>query len=260
MRVYLHRPIPLSLAILQGLAEPSNGDANGRILEEPGINGFSSETNGNGQPNGQSSPHPSTVIRQDSIVNLPGSNDTRRYKVVMLEPVLQGLMTLQTKIIVSTTPFIHTSTNNMENGDDASSASSSSHAPTHLSMADFDPDAFLSSSLGLSFNSASLADTADDELSQSISSSTSGSLTPRPGGSIASRSASPAVPVEELFEEAGPSGCRFNALRVARRPVDVEEEDVCWVGVSGLGRAGIFEGDWVSVREFDRILTGIRSC
>jgi peroxin-6 len=85
-----------------------------------------------------------------------------------------------------------------------------------------------------------------DELVGSWSSS-SGSLTPRPRGD---RPESPAARVRDLDEnedEVGMGGTRFNAVRSGTRMGRAGTGDeVCWVGVGGLGRAGIFEGDWVS--------------
>lgn len=40
---------------------------------------------------------------------------------------------------------------------------------------------------------------------------------------------------------------RFTPVVAEGKAIDGEGDDVCWMGVGGLGRAGIFEGDWVSV-------------
>lgn len=40
---------------------------------------------------------------------------------------------------------------------------------------------------------------------------------------------------------------RFIPVVAEGKAVDGGGDDVCWMGVGGLGRAGIFEGDWVSV-------------
>jgi peroxin-6 len=117
-----------------------------------------------------------------------------------------------------------------------------------MAMGEFDPDAFLSSSLSLSTSDSQPGDLPDgegidgNELAGSFSSS-SGSLTPRPGGR--ERSESPAKAVDELDDaRMDIDGTRFVVV-CAGSAGSSRGEEVCWVGVGGLGRAGIFEGDWV---------------
>ena len=136
-------------------------------------------------------------------------------------------------------------TNQNDDEDGVSTKQGSSHA----SLANFDADAFLSSSLELSLSSPSplpngspISDLAD--LSHSTSSDTSGSLTPRPDGT----SSPVAVADQVLAEVEDYTGTRFTVMK-AMGPSSSKDQcrDICWVGIGGLGRAGLFEGDWVSL-------------
>jgi peroxin-6 len=167
------------------------------------------------------------------------------YRILMLEPVRQGVFSPDTRLIISTTPYVRSAQSNGYDLDDHHSESS--HPRTHLSLDDFDPDAFLSASLSL----PQPIDIPDGDSLPSVSlgsltngSNTSGSLTPRPGDPQ-----SPVIPVlgprdeEDMDGNGVDTGIRFSAVRAAG-PGEGGDE-VCWVGVGGLGRAGIFEGDWV---------------
>ena len=162
----------------------------------------------------------------------------------MLEPVQQGILTPSTRIIISTTP--HTTSNQINSDDDGEV---SVRGSTHISLADFDADAFLSSSLAISLskppaspNGSPNLDTS--ELGQSISSDGSGEITPRPPGSRLSMPSSPAAGLQDLLAESEPSGTRFATMGPSSNAN--QSSDACWIGIGGLGRAGVFEGDWVS--------------
>ena len=126
----------------------------------------------------------------------------------------------------------------------------SESSSTHLSLADFDADVFLSSSLTLSqFHASGTEDGAlldTEELSNSVSSDTSGSLTPRPGSEVLTPPSPSANVTHILDDKIEPSGSRFTVVRaMGPSAIYIQCDDVCWLGVGGLGRAGIFEGDWV---------------
>ncbi|WVQ84914.1 hypothetical protein IAT38_007077 [Cryptococcus sp. DSM 104549] len=257
--LHVQPPVELSLVILQSVVEhdeEEDGDTSPLSRDDLDFSELYAPT---------SSPQP--IIREGSILSLPHRSphppsSNPRVRLLLLEPVAQGHLTPHTRIIVSDTPF-HASPNHhpgavgegyTESGGDE--ASESSYAKTHMSLADFDPDTFLSSSLTLSLNHGALPDGEgewldDAEAATSLSSSTtSGSLTPRPGG--ARTPPSPPAPVEEVLqdgmEEEEDRGVRFSPVRARGKGADGGEGDVCWLGVGGLGRAGIFEGDWVMVK------------
>lgn len=199
----------------------------------------------NGFSNGHHHPpqNPSRIIREGETLDSPIGGAS--YRILMLEPVRQGICTPSTRLIISTTPYIRPLSTE---GFDVDHHSESSHLKTQLSLDDFDPDAFLCASLSfLQPAENTNGETSPVEYSPlSNGSNTSGSITPRPGDSH-----SPVVPLADLTDDTelnghGPdSGIRFSAIR-AHGPADREGNDeVCWVGVGGLGRAGIFEGDWV---------------
>jgi peroxin-6 len=196
----------------------------------------------NGMVNGHHLP-PSRIIRQGEILDSPTGGTS--YRILMLEPVRQGTCNSSTTLIISTTPYIRSIQNEGYENDDHHSESS--HPRTHLSLDDFDPDAFLSASLSL----PQPIDIPDGGTlptgplsSLTNGSNTSGSITPRPGGIH-----SPVVPISDLSEDvdlnahSSDSGIRFSAVRATGAGEGGDE--VCWIGVGGLGRAGIFEGDWV---------------
>ncbi|XAO24331.1 hypothetical protein I312_103129 [Cryptococcus bacillisporus CA1280] len=234
--LYVHQPIDLSLAILQLAVDNPNDRSSSNISEDVD---FSDIWRDNNYP----------IIRQGAIVSCGSGITTNRYKVLMLEPVHQGILTAETNIILSNTFFFADSYPSiqtpLEDG-----MSEDSFSKTHLSLANFDPDAFLSSSLSLSLKDA-LPDgeaLGDEEL-MTLSSTTSGSLTPRPPNAGA-RPISPVAPVEVTLqhEESDDKGMRFIPVVAEGKAVDGGGDDVCWMGVGGLGRAGIFEGDWVLVK------------
>ncbi|WWD19508.1 hypothetical protein CI109_103969 [Kwoniella shandongensis] len=262
LHVVLHslRPIALSLIVLQPvLNSPSDQLASSPTdldfshlyadNDDLGINGSEGP---NSSPNGHH--HIPPIIREGSFLHSSsGETPNQRYKVLMSEPVQQGLLSPNTRIIVSESPYQPPS-EGYSNGDDG--ISESSYAKTHLSLSNFDPDAFLSSSLSLSLSQIdSLPDGetfADDmELANSVSTSTSGSLTPRPGGRTPP--SPPATYTEVLQDESEVErGARFTPVRAkGRMEGEIGDEDVCWLGVGGLGRAGIFEGDWVFLKSLN---------
>lgn len=169
------------------------------------------------------------------------------FRIAMLEPASQGYITSDTCVIISTEQYDH---NGGEEDDHVNGVldEASSQGRTHVSLADFDPDSFLSSTLDSPFWASSTSGIdADGDTAQSVS-STSGSITPRPPGVQLPTPPSPPAPVEGLngFDEHEDHGMRFSAVQSLGPGSKVTGKDVCWVSVAGLGRAGIFEGDWVS--------------
>lgn len=210
--VHLHHPIPLTTVILQRTEEadqPSLSD----LLES--LVGPCSKGLANGYHDSRS-----RIIREGEIIE----SDDAKCRVLMLEPVGQGVCTTDTRLVLSSTLYMAP---DVGGGDDFSS---------RLSLAEFDLDAFWSSSVTLQ-----PPDIPDGEAPASApnGSSTSGSLTPRPGAY------SPVVKTDDPEPDAVDSGTRFAAVR-ATGP-GRGGDDVCWVGIGGLGRAGIFEGDWVAL-------------
>ncbi|ODN81514.1 hypothetical protein L202_01936 [Cryptococcus amylolentus CBS 6039] len=257
--LHIHQPVPLDLAILQPVYAspedtpstiPSEDDFSALYLEDPGY----------------------PIIRQNDIISLHTSK--RRYRLLLLEPVQQGHITPKTNIIMSSTPFYDHPSFLHDDYEGEEGMSESSFNRTHISLANFDPDAFLSGSLSLSLPREDLpdgdsfpsSDTESEEDHLTISSTTSGSITPRPNYLNAlTRQSTPPAPVDQVLgrqldslggddDEAEERGVRFDAVCAGGKGVEIGEgegsgsgEDVCWLGVGGLGRAGIFEGDWVVV-------------
>jgi len=252
--VALHRPVELSQVILQ----PMKSTTEISEIDELDLRDLiSSRVHAGGividKPDGHMNGHAVhediqlRILREGHNVLIPRRMDGQSlpFRVIMLEPVAQGYLSGQTRVILSTIPYDPDSDFDGEDGGE-SSYDQSSHGKTHLSMADFDPDAFLSSSLALALHPSSDGDYVDEETEQSVS-STSGSITPRPPGTVVIPSSPPARPLQmdDLDELDGyGGGTKFGAVG-AYGAVD-GQHDVCWVSVGGLGRAGIFEGDWVS--------------
>ncbi|WVF73189.1 hypothetical protein IAT40_008008 [Kwoniella sp. CBS 6097] len=337
--VHSHEPFELTLAILQPvLMPPSSSDEDqdqdqrrrslldtptdldlrplyGNELQSPDAASSTSDNNHQASPSSETDTtvYP-PILRQGEIIFLrssaatsPKPNYSKHYKLSLLEPVSQGILTPSTRVILSTTPYTLPDEQRYPSIDGIDGdivryrdgqGSEGSYSKTHLSLADFDPDAFLSSSLSLTLPRASTSSPRDEEeqevdlgiddgqhageldigRSYSQSSSTSGSLTPRPGhghghgnnGDSGPPSSPPAafedllpdnieIDLEELEAE---RGARFTAIKATGAGSASESgsggdrsglsggegEDVCWMGVGGLGRAGIFEGDWVLLR------------
>jgi peroxin-6 len=199
----------------------------------------------------QHNPAKQRILREGHTISLVNKNDSSdtALRILMLEPVAQGTVTRTTRIILSNTPY-NPDEDDMEDGYmDGMMDGASSHGKTNISLADFDPDTFLSSSLAMALQ-PSFADSADIDEDMSLSvSSTSGSITPRPPGSTVLPPPSPPARVKDLDEmgrmEDNEVGTRFGAVRAMGPGGSGSQDDVCWVSVGGLGRAGIFEGDWV---------------
>jgi peroxin-6 len=253
--IRLHRPVELSQMILQSLSyddelpEIDDLDLRSLISGEARSEAQSKgRSNGLVNGNGHHIPEPFRIFREGHNVLIPTTSAVHPlpFRILMLEPVAQGYLTPDTKVILSTIPYDPDPDD--DDGDaEGSIYGQSSHGKTHLSMADFDPDTFLSSSLALALHSSSVnGEDVDGEVEQSVS-STSGSITPRPPGAMFRPSSPPARPLdlEDLDGmDADTAGTRFGAV-VANGAAGTQD-DVCWVSVGGLGRAGIFEGDWVS--------------
>jgi peroxin-6 len=252
---HLHNPVELSQMILQPLSFddtlPELDDLDlGSLVSGESRSGPECKGRSDGlvNGNGHHSPQPFRIFREGHNVPIPRTSNGHPlpFRILMLEPVAQGYLTSNTKVILSTIPYDPDPDD--DDGDaEGSIYGQSSHGKTHLSMADFDPDAFLSSSLALALHSSSVnGEDADGEVERSVS-STSGSITPRPPGAGFRPSSPPARPhdMEDLDGmDADTAGTRFGAV-VANGPAG-RQDVVCWVSVGGLGRAGIFEGDWVS--------------
>ncbi|OCF40790.1 hypothetical protein I317_05402 [Kwoniella heveanensis CBS 569] len=336
--VHPHQPFELSLVILQPVLDLRDGDRRpddnsssmastdldlqplyGNITTSTRESSASTASNhGSGDASGNDTPVYPPILRQGEIIFLnfyPTATSTglkrhgRKYRLSLLEPVSQGILTPATRVILSTTPYVPPDQRERDaleegmNGDihadeyededaDGVGVSESSYSRTHLSLADFDPDAFLSSALSLTLPRPTISSPSEGEQKDensteseyghgsdpvdldmghpySQSSSTSGSLTPRPGpghgGLIPS---SPPAVIEELLstneldleELEAERGARYTPLRqsgvglvegearAGARLDDTRNKEVCWMSVGGLGRAGIFEGDWVLLR------------
>ncbi|RXK37810.1 hypothetical protein M231_04900 [Tremella mesenterica] len=237
--ISLHHPISLSLVILQAVAPSQDTHYTPPTLTELDFKPLYAD-------------EVSSISSAHRPIGPINDIPPERFRMLMTEPVQQGIFTPTTRIIISPVPHVPDPTDGLWPEDDL--ASESSHGNTHLSMVNFDPDSFLSS--GLTLSTSFPRDFEDDvrfsdetDLAHSVTSSTSGSVTPRPPGTP--RTPSPPVAAEDLIPYEAENGARFtavNALGPAASYSVVDEMDVCWVGVSGLGRAGIFEGDWVLLK------------
>ena len=253
--IRLHNPVALSQMILQQLSDDKDtvSEMNdldlGSLISRESLREaeWKSRPNGLMNGNGHHTPNPYRILREGHNILLSTTSDGHPvpFRILMLEPVAQGYLVPNTKVILSTIPYAP----DQDNDDDVEGSiyGQSSHGKTHISMAEFDPDTFLSSSLALALHSSSInGEDVDGDVEQSVS-STSGSITPRPPGAVFRPTSPPARPLDldDLDEmDADAAGTRFGAV-VAKGPTG-KQDDVCWVSVGGLGRAGIFEGDWVS--------------
>ncbi|KAK8853094.1 hypothetical protein IAR55_003795 [Kwoniella newhampshirensis] len=244
-----HRPLTLSSVVLQPVLDSSPGplSPSSHQIDFSAFyrvdSRYGNSPNGatNGTRHGHTSP---PIIREGSFLTLP--SHPQRYRILMVEPVQQGLLSSNTRVIISDTPYHIPSDFIVEDNRSQSS---------YLTLTDFDPDAFLSSSLALSLSKPDhLSGTAevDDEMAHSVSTTTSGSSTPRPGGMApvsppATYTADPQI----VDESENDRGVRFTPVRAKGGAEQEVQEDVCWLGVGGLGRAGIFEGDWVFLKRLD---------
>ncbi|WVQ67038.1 uncharacterized protein L199_005231 [Kwoniella botswanensis] len=228
--VYLHEPFELSLVILQSVLDhPDDPQINQDNIDLSSLYGNTSNQINQNQGSSDNHPPYPPIIRENEF--LPFST---KFRVILCEPLSQGIITPSTRIILSTEPYILSQQDDVDiDGYEVES----SFSKTHLSLDNFDPDTFLSSDLSLP--SAIDGGRIEDEMVHSISSSTSGSLTPRPGD----RPISPPTALDELVAEEVERGTKFSALMAQGG-----DERVCWMGVGGLGRAGIFEGDWVYLK------------
>lgn len=249
--VHAHEPVTLSLAVVQ----PTGGaevDADDLAQLYPdaavsdGVPQHGYDVNGSVHFADDES-RAGTILREGGSISLGGG---RGFRVLMAEPVQQGLVTRETRVVVASKPA-----DAPEDMDDSRSAGASSFAPTHRSLVEeFDADAFLASSLARSL--ASLTDddvpAAPHDLDNSSSSSltNSGSMTPRPGMGV--RAPSPVAAPDDVLHLDSPvdEGMRFVLVPAAGRGPESEDDEsnVCYAGVWALGRAGVFEGDWVCLR------------
>ncbi|WVQ73021.1 hypothetical protein IAR50_002584 [Cryptococcus sp. DSM 104548] len=245
--LFIHQPIPLDLAILQ----PVYGSPEDQPSSPQAEDDFSELYRDDPV---------CPIIRQGDVIPL----HPRRYRTLLLEPVQQGLITPQTTIILSDVPYY----DRPALTDDDVGDGESSYNMTHISLANFDPDAFLSGSLSLSLprddlpDGDSLPDGDGEEDRLTISSTTSGSVTPRPGHPIAlTRQSTPPAPVDQVLCREMVDGLaeedergRFDAVvsQGSGLGPGSGEEGVCWLGVGALGRAGVFEGDWVVLKPVGR--------
>jgi peroxin-6 len=261
--IYPHNPVELSLVVLQAvilstsMSDSAHLDTSELAIASlyapaaPQVNGHA-----NGQGTSSNPAGMARIIRQGETISVARhSGSPQTLRVLTQDPVQQGIITRDTRIVVATTPHIAQADSAWADTDGV--MSESSHGKTHLSMANFDPDAFLSSSLDLHFSSPSRRVNGSPSYDQaewepSSHSSTSGSITPKPNG-FGHPPQSPPAQVHDVLGEDNAEesmGTRFNAVVAQGRPAGAtnggDREDVCWMGVAGLGRAGIFEGDWVS--------------
>ena len=256
-RIHLHTPVELSLVVLQPVVQSLVGSENAQLdisdLDLTKCCYSSRVIMPNGQANGHNAKQPVPIFRQGETISLPRRHGgLQEVRILTLDPVQQGVITEDTRIVITATPHIADSSPSWSDMD--GTISESSHGRTHLSMANFDPDAFLSSSLDLHFHQLSSPlqgspTLQNEDFGESSHSSTSGSITPRPNGYASHAPPSPPAQVQELAIEDGleTGGKRFNVIIAAGPSSETGglDADVCWMGVAGLGRAGIFEGDWV---------------
>ena len=216
-----------------------------------------------------------SILRQGNILSVPLDYRHISFRLLMLEPVRQGIPTASTQLILSSEIYIPPIEDELDYTDENDARSS--YARTHLSLSNFNPDAFLSGSLSLQSRGTYDGDDASTAQGEwygsngnhsEHSTETSGSTTPR-----ALRPYSPAVPVQEIMPDTSgaldedmeepDAGAKFTAVPVGGSSAHAsgrlgssvttgtdegDERDICWVGVGGLGRAGIFEGDWVILK------------
>ncbi|BEJ11382.1 hypothetical protein CspHIS471_0108040 [Cutaneotrichosporon sp. HIS471] len=252
--VHAHEPVSLSLAVVQPTGgelassdlEPLYPDA---VNEPDGDPVYGYDINGSVHWADEET-QAGTILREGGIISL-GSGCG--FRVLMAEPVQQGLVTRDTRVVVANKP-----SDAFGDFDDDRSVGGS-FAPTHRSLVEeFDADAFLASSLARSL--ASLTDdepAAQHDLDDSSASSltNSGSMTPRPGLS-GLRSPSPVAAPDDVLQLDSPvdEGMRFVLVPASGRgpQTDEDDSDVCYAGVWALGRAGVFEGDWVCLRAVEQ--------
>ncbi|ORX40700.1 P-loop containing nucleoside triphosphate hydrolase protein, partial [Kockovaella imperatae] len=232
-KVHPHNPVRLDLVLVQPIVTVES------ISDSAIFNVDDIEISTESLPSG-----PGQIFRQGerTFLNRKSGND-QLVKALLVEPVDQGIITSNTKIIITAEPLVDALGLDVNDN-----VSQSSHSRPSLN--DFDPDAFLSSSLGLQLSSALDHNALDnEELAGSIDSSTSGTITPRRGSL---RLPSPPVELDELeLDREDDRYARFTAVRAlgpSSSVDDLDNVDVCWMGLSGLGRSGIFEHDWVLIR------------
>lgn len=200
------------------------------------------------------------LFRQGETMVIPRRNGSPRLlRTLICEPVDQGIISSSTRVIISSDPFVEDQEEIDGSGSD-DAVSVSSHSRSHLSLADFDPDAFLATSLTLHLQTDHVVNGSSEPNgtngANSFDSSTSGSITPRPG--YLTPESTPAT-VEELGEEGGFDEGRYAKFRaipaIGPGPSNVkgEEMEVVWMGLGGLGRAGIFEHDWVLLKPVEDV-------
>ena len=257
-KINLHDPIDLSLVILQPVI-PINSFSDTSALETDDLDRFLLYSKDSpSKPEEMHIVHHLSIgqriLRERDTVTLPPHHSgqfriERQFKILMLEPVQQGIISQLTRIVVSAA---QRGTDIHQNGEIHDTMSE--RLSTHLSLADFDADAFLSSSLTLSKSHASGREDGaqpldSEELSSSVSSDTSGSLTPRPGSELMTPPSPSTEIMQTLADKVEPSGTKFTVVRAMGSSASENQRvDVCWLGIGGLGRAGIFEGDWVGLR------------
>lgn len=201
-------------------------------------------------------------MRLGATLILPTEGHDSAFHVLLAEPVAQGFVTPSTRVIISSEPY------RVPQADEGDAASETSFSRSlSAALDEFDPDAFLSSTLQIPKHQSGSPDTqsqdgvqngtnghlhpsGEEYLGASMSSS-EGSLTPRPGGSTERGLVSPVAQPTMLGDDAdvedeSPQGVKFRAIAAMGPGPSVTDDQVVWVGVGGLGRAGIFEGDWVS--------------
>lgn len=207
----------------------------------------------NGHPNGDTHgrPEAATMWREGHNIIVWDKKSQRHqpFRISMLEPAAHGHIDGNTRVIVSSSPFSIGDDEEEDDHVDGIIDGLSSHGKTHISLTEFDPDAFLSTSLDLALRTHASDDfDTERDMSQSIS-STSGSVTPRPPGTMIPVPPSPPAPLEELddTDDDDMGGTRLTAVRAMGPSGSESIEEVCWMSVGGLGRAGVFEGDWVCV-------------
>ena len=220
----------------------------------------SSSSSSNGSLDGDAPYNSETIWREGHNITIWDTASERHqpFRIAMLEPAAQGYIDHNTQVILSSRPFVYGEDDDEDSDHvDGIIDGLSSHGKTHVSLADFDPDAFLSSSLDLALRTqASNGFDVDHDMTHSIS-STSGSITPRPPGIRIPAPPSPPTRPDELVDEDGDEtdGTRLSAVRAMGVAGGEDTGEVCWMSVGSLGRAGVFEGDWVCLPLYIKDIT-----
>lgn len=271
-KVVLHHPITLSRLVIQSTSQESLS------LEEL-VQHLGREFS-------------TPILRQGSTIKVPKEQEKLDFRILLTSPVLQGMVRLgRTEVIlVPLEVKEEEEESNLSNGNitlgPASLVSFSSHLSSSTKqqhqeerLYNFDADAFLSSSLGISGDDTDQSHDEnqslyDDGLSESERDTnsmllSSGQTTPKQWDSPVLAGSEWEEKVSQRSQENGREKngktrkLTFQALVLDRRPVDLsdssgngaskqekdeldeDDEARCWLTLAGMAGAGLFSGDWV---------------